>query len=201
MAYSGVSVMTVYLYLTKPEWTVPWTQGGTIPISLASAYRSTKRRGIFTPDENLINDLHGDLSAFSPLIESIPNFKDCAFVNNTANGPIALLGSRYFDDGLVLSFCVERSWMICRKLGKTCCVKIHDVESLKLLVDEQLGEIGISARCQYTDTHQRNHFLKSTADSWQMEHRLFWAAREPAEVLLPPGIGTLVQLRNRYFLL
>lgn len=45
---------------------------------------------------------------------------------------------------------------------------------LKKYIDEQLGCVGIYQRCEYTKTHQRNHFLKSKDDAWQQEYRIFW---------------------------
>ena len=53
-------------------------------------------------------------------------------------------------------------------------MQINDIFKLKKCIDEQMNCIGEYQRCKYTQTHQRNHFLKSKDDEWQQEYRIFW---------------------------
>jgi len=46
--------------------------------------------------------------------------------------------------------------------------------------------------CEYTDSHQRNHFLKSAKDKWQDEFRVFWKGNKMRMVKIPAGTAELV---------
>ena len=50
------------------------------------------------------------------------------------------------------------------------------------------------AICEYTSGPNRNHFLKSEANAWQEEFRIFWHGSAERSVILPDGIGELVEL-------
>ena len=176
-----------------------WIYGGEVPISLASSYLSTLRSGTKTPDENLINDMNIDIQELRPLISISEGggFRNATFQGNFVNGrrlPDVHDGNYFHEDGLILSFSLLKSGELAARLGKKACVKIQDIESLKHGVDSQLGLSGTSRDCEYTDGPNRNHFLKSSADSWQQEHRIFWPCNSPRSVVLPSGIAELVTL-------
>lgn len=185
--------MQKYLYLTKTEWAEPWINGGTVPLYVASKYRSEERSGIFTPDENLIDKSSHPLSALEP------------FIDVRGNGPIRINFSGNYDgarplpqvfidrtieDGLVLCLANRRSRYIAKNLGKETCVVIKDVNYLKSVIDEQIGTKGLMGECNYTKGHQRNHFLKASDDAWQDEFRLFWKNAKSTNITLPKGIAT-----------
>ena len=105
--------MEKYLYLTKKEWEMNWLNGGEIPISLASHYISSERSGIMTPDENRIHESTVDLTKLQLFKfsdnASIPNF---TIRNMEVDGVKVpdIIDARYeLDDGLILSFCNEKS--------------------------------------------------------------------------------------------
>ncbi|MGF6116713.1 hypothetical protein ABIE30_000619 [Janthinobacterium lividum] len=188
-----------YLYLTKPEWQHAWIHGGEIPITAASSYLSDVREGTMTPDENLIHESTFDLHQLpdfifgkNPQIRGGVTFKGC-----TVNGvpiPDFVNARRFHEDGAILSFCDNMDAEIMRRFGKTCCVRILDVHRLKAVIDEQVGLISKMGPCKYTIDHQRNHFLKSSKDSWQQEYRIFWKDTSTRNVTLPPGISEAVTL-------
>jgi hypothetical protein len=191
--------MDVFLYLTKRQWAESWVNGGEIPISLASSYLSTVRSGTNTPDENLINDMNIDIQELRPLISVSEGggFRNATFQGNFVKGrrlPDVHDGNYFHEDGLILSFSLRRSRELATRMGKEACVKIHDVDCLRRCIDEQLGQDGTMRACEYTDGPNRNHFLKSTADSWQQEVRIFWPSGSARSVVLPSGIAELVIL-------
>ena len=190
--------LDIYLYLTLPEWTAAWTTGGRIPIALASTYLSHKREGTLTPDETRIDNLNVDIRRLKNPDALPQQFRNCVFIGNAFQGPDfpLVVGDRYREDGLILSFSTERSWLIARKLGKNSCVRISNVNRLKAIIDEQIGVKGEMGPCAYTNDHDRNHYLKSTADFWQCEFRMFWRGTERVEVVLPPGVAETVHLRR-----
>lgn len=186
--------MEKYLYLTHVAWSEAWINGGEIPISVASTYLSDEREGIFTPDENLIHDSTTDLKSLSPLVH-LEQVKGFTMIGCTVGGrkiPDIVNASYYTEDGLILSFCNEFSPDIAHRMGKKCCVKIFDIDSLIRIIDKQLSRKGQSGDCNYTFNHQRNHFLKSNKDSWQKEYRLFWEGTKSQNVTLPAGMAELV---------
>ena len=170
-----------------------WVFGSkNIPIKLASTYWATERNATMTPDEGLIDTMthskewlrrqgigiEGNITGLS-MLHSFVGGEHIEFIG----------GSRYADDGLILSLCNERSKFIMKKLRKTACVKILDVELLKTIVDSQITTVGIMRSCEYTGSHNRNHFLKSCADSWQCEFRMFWQGISNIAVSIPAGLA------------
>jgi len=191
--------MDLFLYLTKKQWVDAWINGGEIPISLASSYLSPIRSGTKTPDENLINDMNIDIQQLLPLISigEGGGLRNANFQNNFVNGrlsPEVQDGNYFHEDGLILSFSLQQSREIAVRMGKGSCVKIQDINHLKLCVDNQLGINGTLRVCEYTDGPNRNHFLKSVADSWQQELRIFWSGSIEKSVVLPSGIAKLISL-------
>lgn len=187
--------MEKYLYLTKKEWQEPWVNGGSIPVSLASTYLRQDRGGIYTPDETLIHDSPVDIQSFSPFFKVFG--KNITATGNTFNGvklPDVKNAAFFREDGIILSFCHVASPEIRDRLEKACCVKILDVGALKKVIDKQLGVKGTVGPCDYTEGHQRNHFLKSTEDRWQQEYRMFWPAKASMQVKLPPGIAVPIDI-------
>lgn len=189
--------MFKYLYLTKLEWAEAWISGGDIPICLASTYLHDKREGTLTPDENLIHDSNVDLKSLSPIVHfgegaQVKNFNmiGCSF--NGVPIPDIVSANYYKEDGLILSFSNELSEEIARKLGKECCIKVTKLKDLRKAIDAQLGVKGTMNDCEYTNDHQRNHFLKSTEDQWQREFRMFWPFDKNVTVTIPKGHGKLV---------
>ncbi len=189
--------MFKYLYLTKVEWADTWVKGGDIPISLASTYLHDERDGTLTPDENLIHESEVDLKSLSPIvrIEDGAQIGSFSMTNCTLNGerlPDIEDAKFYTEDGVILSFSNSLSSSIAAKLGKKCCVRVSKLKDLRKLIDKQLGVKGVMKECEYTDDHQRNHFLKSTEDSWQEEFRIFWKYSSNVTVTIPKGHAKLV---------
>lgn len=186
-----------YLYLTRPEWADVWISGGTVPIALASKYRSIEREGTLTPDENLIHDSPVDNASLRDMGFHFENIRGLTFNGNTFNGrplPDFKNASYYSEDGLILSFSNALSTKLRERLGKVACVEMLDINGLKACIDSQLGAVGTAKDCQYTSDHQRNHFLKSVHDEWQQEFRIFWPGTESRTVMLPPGFACHVAL-------
>lgn len=183
---------TKYLYLTRTEWAETWVAGGSVPIALASTYRSIERAGTLTPDENLIHESPVDISSLRQSGYHFENVKGLTFIGNTSNGrllPSFRNANYYSEDGLILSFSNTLSIAVCERLGKAACVALLNVDDLKACIDSQLGVVGTAKDCQYTSDHQRNHFLKSVQDGWQQEFRIFWPGTESRTVVLPPGLA------------
>jgi hypothetical protein len=169
---------TKYLYLTDENHARTWIEGGgPVPIKLASAYLSDHREGTGTPDETIIHDSPVDLDSFVQWGIQIGDVKNMTISNNYYNGrpmPNVLNASKYREDGLVLCFSNTNDKEICHGLSKKFCVAIDDIASLKKALDEQIGIVSIAKSCKYTNTHERNHFLKHEDDGWMDEYRLFW---------------------------
>lgn len=180
--------------MTEFDWHETWVKGGEIPIRLASAYLNNERSGIMTPDENLIHDSNVDIRSLSPAIH-MENVKGINMTNVVINGvriPDINNASYYREDGLILSFCNRESEAIARELGKQCCVRVSKLKELRKCIDAQVGVKGIMGPCEYTEDHQRNHFLKSVEDSWQEEYRMFWRYPNDTKVVIPSGHAKLV---------
>lgn len=79
-------MQATYLYLTRPEWAETWISGGTVPIALASKYRSIEREGTLTPDENLIHDSPVDIASLRQMGFHFENVRGLTFNGNTFNG-------------------------------------------------------------------------------------------------------------------
>lgn len=192
-------IVEKYLYLTEIDWAGAWVNGGEIPVSLASSYLSNNRGGIMTPDENLIHKSEVPFSSLSetPLLNIktegvVKNITimDCSF--DGVKIPNVTNASYYREDGLILSFCNHFSEDTARRLSKKACVKILDIEALKRHIDSQLECEGVMKDCEYTEDHQRNHFLKSQEDKWQDEFRIFWRIQKNVCVDIPIGSADLV---------
>lgn len=189
--------MSLYLYLNEHWHANTWVNGGVIPINPASFYRSTERAGIMTPDENLIHNSPIDLKSLEPNLYIAPgaDIRNLNMIGTVFDGvkiPDIISADYYEEDGLILSFSTRLTGIVARKMTKKACVKIKSVEALKRYLDAQLGVESIADYCQYTTGHQRNHFLKSDADSWQAEFRIFWPIAERVEVDLPFGVAELI---------
>ena len=165
-----------YLYLEKREYAETWVSGGKIPIKLASCYRKDERSGIYTPDENIISSFPTPTRSWEWLLQKTGNAKDGGNIN-TIISMHPFTGEKIemkWSDGYILSFCTIKCSKVMQKLDKKICVQINDIFKLKKCIDEQMNCIGEYQRCKYTQTHQRNHFLKSKDDEWQQEYRIFW---------------------------
>jgi hypothetical protein len=188
-----------YLYLTQIQWSENWINGGHIPISLASRYKNDIRSGILTPDENQIHESNVDLNSLNPMIIFGDSFncKSLKIKNLNINGRIFTnekSAKLYKEDGLILSFCNIENEEIAKRLVKKACVKINNIEELKSSFDLQIGCEGIMKECEYTSSHERNHFLKSNLDEWQNEFRIFWKSNNEKELEVPKGIAELIRI-------
>ena len=189
--------MRKYLYLTEVEWVDAWVKGGSIPISLASSYLSEDRAGIFTPDENLIHESAVSIPSLRQHGINIEGSRNITIKNFTSNGiklPDIINANYYKEDGLILSFCNSFSVDIANKMDKKACVEIINIEKLRQNIDRQLGCKGIMDSCRYTLDHNRNHFLKSSEDSWQNEFRIFWRTTREKWVEIPANSAKLVKI-------
>lgn len=192
-------VVEKFLYLTEPEWAIAWVEGGKIPINLAGSYLSDARDGIMTPDENLIHESAVPIPSLRQHGFHFENVKNLAFTNNYSNGvrlPDLHNASYYSEDGLILSFCNHFDANTADRFGKRACVKIINIEKTRKKIDKQLGCKGFMKSCEYTESHQRNHFLKSTEDQWQDEYRIFWKRKIAKWVNVPQGTAELVWVNN-----
>lgn len=188
--------MKKYLYLTKKEWVFPWTRGGVVPLFQASTYLSDERDGVMTPDENLIDTSTHDIKAFGNLVK-MDGGGTIKFIDSTIDGVMhkgTIKFERKIEDGLVLCLANTKSTELARKLGKVACIEIRDVEQLKVHLDKQIGIPSVMAQCEYTNGHNRNHFLKSSLDSWQDEFRIFWPGAKSTRVSIPSGAAKQVKL-------
>lgn len=189
--------MQKYLYLTKVEWTSAWVDGGEIPLSLASKYKRMDRDGIFTPDENLVHESTTDLLSLYPYVvfgagAVVRNLQMTNVYVNGVRIPDIVGANLYKEDGLIQSFCNVFDVDIAARFGKAACVRIHDIDKLRKHIDKRLGVKSRFGDCKYTHDHQRNHFLKSSADGWQHEYRLFWPSDTERSVVLPAGVAEVV---------
>ncbi|MEZ6935890.1 hypothetical protein [Aeromonas sp. S19(2024)] len=189
--------MSKFLYLSEYSYCHPWVNGGSIPIFLASKYISTKRDGIYTPDENLIHEGEYPIDKLKNHGFYFEEVRDLTMTGCIGNGfriPNIRNANYYHDDGLILSFCNHFDPAIAKKLNKKACVEILSINKLKNHISRKLKQECIAKNCEYTENHERNHFLKSIEDSWQNEFRLFWKAEQNATVHIPKGIARIVRL-------
>jgi hypothetical protein len=185
--------MVKYLYLSEHSHVNAWVNGGTVPFYPASTYRSVERGGVFTPDENLIDNSDIDVNPYAPLVVFGENTKIKSLTMNI-DGYTPVKEARIhrtFEDGLVVCLSNFKTIRIARGLNKKACVRINDVDVLKDVLDRHIGTKGISKDCEYTDSHHRNVFLKSVNDSWQKEYRLYWKDVGAINVDLPPGLAVV----------
>lgn len=186
--------MKLYRYLTKLEHAEAYINGGEIPLFPARNYLADERSGIFTPDEVLQQSL---TNAPIEAINALGVIKDDATVR-ILGGDVIVGNSHYknvhyyrgTEDSLILCFATKLDKNLASKLGKAVCVEILDIDILAIAISKQLGVQAESGNCAYTETADRNHFLKSTEDSWQEEYRMVWRGlKEKTFVTIPPGIG------------
>jgi hypothetical protein len=193
--------MKKYLYLTKKEWVYPWVKGGVVPLFQASKYLSDERDGVMTPDENLVDTSSHDIKVLGNGINievgATVTFRDCSFDGVFHPGLIKI--DRKIEDGLVLCLANKKCSELAKKLGKVACVEISDIAHLKRHLDKQIGIASIMKACEYTEDHQRNHFLKSSLDAWQEEYRIFWPGAKSTRVSIPSGMAKEVIIRSNKF--
>lgn len=188
--------MKKYLYLTQKKWVQPWIKGGVVPLFSASKYLSDERSGVFTPDENLIDTSTHDVKNYSGMI-TMEGDSTLTITNSFVRGTFhsRMVFDQKIENGLVLCLANSKSIDIAKRLGKEACVEILNVDLLKRYLDKQIGANSIMRPCEYTDGHNRNHFLKSSQDAWQDEFRIFWPGVDSLRVSIPSGIGREVKLR------
>jgi hypothetical protein len=185
-------VPTKFLYLSSPDHVRTWTHGGTVPLSLASAYRRAERGSIFTPDEGRKQTV---ANATPAQVEAIQRT-----IIMDRGGGVHARRVKWDDweaenvhisvtpvDGVVLCLSNSESREICARLGKIACVAIDRPTRLFLRLCAQLGTKGNHGPCEYTDTANRDVFLKSSADKWQDEYRLFWPGSAACSVEIEHG--------------
>jgi hypothetical protein len=189
----------MFIYLNELEHVTNWINGGIIPLNPASYYRNKERSGKFTPDENVQLEISGE--KINPGIRDtveqvIYNPLGTLTINGNVIRGSEIIGANIIykqshEDGLILSLSKTLSIAIFNKLGgKKAVVEIIDIEKLKSAIDSQIGYTGVGKFCEYTETENRNHFLKHKDDSWQEEYRLYWEGiKEPVDVKLPKGIA------------
>ncbi|QMI05837.1 hypothetical protein [Citrobacter sp. RHB25-C09] len=190
--------MKKYLYLQFERYANTWINGGTVPLFKASKYRREDRLGIYTPDENQIdNSTHSD-AIFDGRVKFGPNAQ--GYIGSLSAPGIYMQNivlDRKVEDGVILCLANRRSNFIAKKLKKEACVEIVDVIELKNILDEQIGITGVMGECSYTNLHHRNHFLKSSQDSWQDEFRIFWKDADDIEVKIPKGLAIRIPIRGK----
>ena len=187
--------MKKYLYLTEIYYKKSWIEGGKVPLSLASRYVSAEREGVMTKDENLVFDSPLGMNGLLPFISFGPAFQARDFPINGFGASGRVLQdmeiNQYYEDGAVLCLSNSCSEETARRFGKQICLRINDINVLKGEVDRQMGVASKMSACKYTDGPERNTFLKSSADSWQDEFRLFWLNCDARDVVLPPGMAEI----------
>jgi hypothetical protein len=120
-----------YLYLTRTEWVATWTDGGEIPLQLASAYRNSERGGTKTPDEVIHRQLHGISDRdFERIAKIGPGATAHIRIGEVVIGGQTRGRDVHFDqhhsDGLILCLSNSFSADIIRRLNKKACVEIAD---------------------------------------------------------------------------
>lgn len=186
--------MKLYRYLIKAEHADAYINGGEIPLFPAGSYLSEERKGIFTPDEVLQQSLtNAPIEAINALGQISGDASITISGCNITIGNNTFKNVNYFrgtEDSLVLCFATKLDRNLAEKFGKTVCVEILEVELLIFEISKQLGIQPESGHCTYTDKADRNHFLKSTEDSWQEEYRIVWKGmKEKIVVKIPAGTG------------
>jgi hypothetical protein len=191
---------TKFLYLAKIEHVAAWTDGGAVPLSLASKYLDIERHETRTPDETFTKKTWGEGDDIDDL--------ERRFINPIIGGGVFVSGPSYPRgpqgeatgltvarwDGLVLCLSNSESKSVCSELGKAACVAIDHPLALFQVLSAQLGVAGEHRHCDYTDTRDRDVFLKSKLDRWQDEYRMFWLGAGPRSVTIPPQTARLLWL-------
>lgn len=186
--------MKLYRYLKELEHANAYINGGNIPLFPARSYLAEERTGIFTPDEVLQQSLtNAPIEAINALGKISGDARVRMFGATITVGDYTFKDVNYYrgtEDSLVLCFATKMDKSLAEKLGKTVCVEISEIDFLVNEISKQLGVQGESGHCTYTNSVDRNHFLKSTQDSWQEEYRIVWRGiKEQTIVKIPSGIG------------
>ena len=186
-----------FLYLTKREWADSWINGGVVPLSMTTKYISAERDGIYTPDE----DFHRrTIGAPDWAVDRAFNIEGGTF---HFQGDITINGdsfknvkhSQFAEPALVLCLSTECSATLAARFKKEVCIEILDLQSLKDNLDKQVGIVGEPNYCEYTETKNRGHFMKSVDDAWQKEYRIIWPrVTEERQVSITRGFCKLMEL-------
>jgi hypothetical protein len=176
----------MYLYLKEESHVANWLSGEKIPLKTASTYNKDERNGVYTPDENKIIKIDGDIikpgiqNAMDNAIrtggegiKTTINFDGNVIINNEVIGG-NIKYSRKYEDGIILCVSTILSKDLANRFNKQFVIEIKSLNKVIESFNEQLGVEGISGKCNYTSGDERNHFLKHVDDSWQSEYRVFW---------------------------
>lgn len=191
--------MRLFRYCTSEAHARTWIEGGNLPLKAASFYRSHEREATRTPDEVVHRKLTG-LSGgqFESRFKMHPQSRGSLVVKNLRVGEEPLLRDIEWHqeqrDGLILCLSTEASQSIAVRLGKNHCIEVIDIASLIASLDAQLGVKANHGPCAYTSEYDRNTFLKSNLDAWQMEYRLYWELTSESTVIISPGTGKMIEL-------
>lgn len=187
--------MIAYVYLESLEFVDTWVNGGSLPIKSVLQYKceEDRRSGNLTPDEGVIDT--------STHPQNLLNIR--AENSSVTIGKFLVDGKqiakdikieRYSETGIVLCASTRLDRGIAEGFKRKYCVKIENFNSLKAVIDEQLGVSGKLGFCYYTTGHKRNTFLKSFKDFWQNEVRIFWKDLEPVDVDIPKGLAIQIEI-------
>ncbi|MEP9224575.1 hypothetical protein ABKT17_14240 [Enterobacter hormaechei] len=187
--------MIAYVYLESLKFVDTWVNGGSLPIRSVLEYKCKEegREGNLTPDEGVIDtSTHAqNLFGISAEDSSITIGKFLVAGKVVASN---IKIERFSETGIVLCAAARLDRKIAEGFKRNYCVRINDFDSLKSVIDTQLGVVGKLGYCYYTTGHKRNTFLKSYKDSWQNEIRIFWKDLSPTEVILPKGLAIQIDV-------
>jgi hypothetical protein len=189
----------MYIYLKNKEFVSNWINEGKVPLNPASKYSDKERNGVKTPDENIQIEITGEIirPRIRTTIEKVINIgkgtliqKGNVIQDDTIVGK-NITYKQSWEDCIILSISKTLSSEILEKLrDKDAVIEIIDFEKLKSSLDKQIGIVGDCKDCIYTETDERNHFLKHKDDSWQEEFRIIWLGIDKTTwVKLPTGIA------------
>lgn len=186
----------MFIYLSKAEYATAWVRGGKVPIKLASTYKSAEREGIMTPDENNRTYIKGMTMKEVQNVIGLPNEMSKGGKINmngcVLNGKCLEELRKEYYDGIVLCLSCQLSKDIMNRLGKEVCVEINNPQELFDNISRQLKTLGRFERVSYTDSDNRDIFIKGIADSWQEEWRMFWELEKDVCVLINQNTGQVV---------
>ena len=184
---------TKYLYLKAVDHVAAWTDGGEVPLSLASAYLAIERHETMTPDETYTHTVSNLSQAQADGLARNIDFsggggglhaRTVKHSDGTTSEDVHWDVKRW--DGLVLCMSNSENKEICKRMGKLACVAIDSPEQLFRVITAQLGIRGTHQCCLYTAKPDREPFLKSSRDAWQDEYRMFWRGGTERMVTIPP---------------
>ncbi|WP_169568165.1 hypothetical protein [Sneathiella limimaris] len=200
--------MEKYLHLSEGAHATTWVNGGSIPLKVASTYYEQERHGTQTLDEGLtIQGIEVSQSIRNPVVRDGNRvsvgplnlkakkvlIENCTFENTYSpfEGIIERMhvGRVETWDGLV--FCCSNRYSVptALKFKKHYCVKILDIDALKKVLDNAVGDQSNQGPCNYVHGISRDPFTKSIEDKWQNEYRLFWPDKENTWVDIPSGLA------------